>query len=262
MPINAGVRPPVPTLHLVGLPGLPEVEAGADLVALIEPVVRRAPLEVSAGDVFVITQKVVSKAEGRLVRLDTVEPSAIARQWSAAGGKDPRVIELALRETARIVRMDRGVLIAETRHGLVCANAGVDTSNVPDGWAALLPHDPDASARRIRDGLSAAFGCAVAVIVTDTFGRPWREGQANVAIGLAGLSPILDYRGRTDAHGHRLRATAIAVADELASAAELVMGKTRGVPVAVIKGAGDLDLIIGDGSARELQRRPEEDLFR
>lgn len=255
-------RPPAPTLHVIGLPGLPEVEAGADLVALIERAVRRATLEVSAGDVFVITQKVVSKAEGRLVRLDSVEPSAIARHWSAASGKDPRVVELALREAARVVRMDRGVLIVETRHGLVCANAGVDTSNVPDGWAALLPEDPDASARRIRDGLSAAFGCAVAMVVTDTFGRPWREGQTNVAIGLAGLSPILDYRGLTDGHGHRLQATAIAVADELAAAAELVMGKTRGVPVAVVKGAGVVGLILGEGSARELQRRPEEDLFR
>jgi coenzyme F420-0:L-glutamate ligase/coenzyme F420-1:gamma-L-glutamate ligase len=260
MSIITGVRPQLPTLHLVGLPGLPEVAAGDDLVALIVQAVRRTPLEVSAGDVFVITQKIVSKAEGRLVRLDTVEPSALARQWSA--GKDPRVVELTLREAVRIVRMDRGVLIAETRHGLVCANAGVDTSNVPDGWAALLPEDPDASAHRIRDGLSAAFGGAVAVIVTDTFGRPWREGQTNVAIGLAGLSPILDHRGRTDGHGHRLQATAIAVADELASAAELVMGKTRGVPVAVVKGAGELGLIIGDGSARDLRRRPEEDLFR
>jgi coenzyme F420-0:L-glutamate ligase/coenzyme F420-1:gamma-L-glutamate ligase len=262
MSINADVRPSPPTLHVLGVPGLPEVEAGDDLAGLITQAVRAVPLEVAARDVFVISQKVVSKAEGRLVRLDTVEPSALARQWSAAFGKDPRVIELTLREAVRVVRMDRGVLIAETRHGLVCANAGVDTSNVPDGWAALLPDDPDASARRIRDGLSAALGCAVAVIVTDTFGRPWREGQINVAIGLAGLSPILDYRGRTDGHGHRLQATAIAVADELASAAELVMGKTRGVPVAVVKGAGELGLIIGDGSARDLRRRPEEDLFR
>lgn len=260
MSINADARPSPPTLHVLGVPGLPEVEAGDDLVSLITKAVRAVPLEVAARDVFVITQKVVSKAEGRLVRLDTVEPSALARQWSA--GKDPRVVELTLREAVRVVRMDRGVLIAETRRGLVCANAGVDTSNVPDGWAALLPDDPDASARRIRDGLSAAFGCAVAVIVTDTFGRPWREGQTNVAIGLAGLSPILDHRGLTDGHGHRLQATAIAVADELASAAELVMGKTRGVPVAVVKGAGELGLIIGDGSARDLRRRPEEDLFR
>ena len=262
MSLNAGIRPQVPTLYLVGLPGLPEVEAGDDLVALVVQAARHAALEVAAHDVFVITQKVVSKAEGRLVRLDTVEPSAIARQWSTVSGKDARVVELVLRESVRIVRMDRGVVIAETRHGFVCANAGVDTSNVPDGWAALLPEDADASARRIRDGLGAAFGCPVAVIVTDTFGRAWREGQTNVAIGLAGLSPILDYRGRRDAHGHTLQATAIAVADELAAAAELVMGKTRGVPVAVVKGGGDIGLITGDGSAGELRRRPEEDLFR
>ena len=262
MSINAGIGTQVPTLRLVGLPGFPEIKPGDDLAALVVRGVRRAGLDVTVGDVFVITQKIVSKAEGRLARLDAIEPSAIARQWSTASGKDPRVVELVLREAVRIVRMDRGVLIAETRHGFVCANAGVDTSNVPDGWAALLPEDPDASARRIRDGLSAGFGCAVAVIVADTFGRAWREGQTNVAIGLAGLSPILDYRGQTDPHGHRLQATAIAVADELAAAAELVMGKTRGVPVAVVTGAADLGLVIGDGSARELRRRPEEDLFR
>lgn len=261
MSIDAG-HPQLPVLHLVGLGGLPEVVAGDDLVGLVVQAVRRAPVEVAANDVFVIAQKVVSKAEGRLVPLDTVEPSALARQWSRLSGKDARVVELVLREAVRIVRMDRGVLIAETRHGLVCASAGVDTSNVPDGWAALLPEDADASARRIRDGLSAAFGCAVAVIVADTFGRPWREGQTNVAIGLAGLSPIRDYRGRTDTHGHVLQVTAIAVADELAAAAELVMGKTRGVPVAVVKGGGSIGLITGDGSARELRRRPEEDLFR
>jgi coenzyme F420-0:L-glutamate ligase/coenzyme F420-1:gamma-L-glutamate ligase len=252
----------MPALHLIGLSGLPEVVAGDDLVALVVETVRRAALEVAARDVFVIAQKVVSKAEGRLVRLDTVEPSAIARQWSKVSRKDPRVVELVLREAVRIVRMERGVLIAETRHGFVCANAGVDTSNVPDGFAALLPEDADASARRIRTGLSAAFGCAVAVIVADTFGRPWREGQTNVAIGLAGLSPIRDYRGQTDTHGHVLQTTAIAVADELAAAAELVMGKTRGVPVAVVKGAGAIDLISGEGSARELRRPPEQDLFR
>jgi coenzyme F420-0:L-glutamate ligase/coenzyme F420-1:gamma-L-glutamate ligase len=261
MSIDAG-HPQMPALQLIGLAGLPEVEPGDDLVALVVEAVRGAPLEVAAQDVFVITQKVVSKAEGRLVPLDTVEPSALARQWSTASGKDARVVELVLREAVRIVRMDRGVLIAETRHGFVCANAGVDTSNVAAGWAALLPEDADASARRIRDGLSAALGCTVGVIVADTFGRAWREGQTNVAIGLAGFSPILDYRGRTDPHGHTLQATAIAVADELAAAAELVMGKTRGVPVAIVKGGGSIGLVTGDGSARELRRRPEEDLFR
>lgn len=250
------------TLQVVGLSRLPEVQAGDDLVALISHAVRAAPLEVAAHDVFVVTQKVVSKAEGRLVRLDTVEPSPFARRWSETSGKDARVVELVLREAARIVRMDRGVIIAETRHGFVCANAGVDTSNVAEGWAALLPEDPDASARRLRDGLGAAFGCAVAVIVADTFGRAWREGQTNVAIGLAGLAPVLDYRGRTDAHGRRLEATAIAVADELAGAAELVMGKARGIPVAVVKGGAGVGLTTGDGSARELRRRAEEDLFR
>lgn len=253
----------LPALHVLGVRGLPEVRQGDDLVALAVEAVRHAAIEISAGDIFVFTQKIVSKAEGRVVRLDTVQPSPRAREWAAASSRDPRVIELVLGESARIVRMERAVLIAETRHGFVCANAGVDTSNVPVGWASLLPLDPDESARRLAARLRAAFDCAVGVIVSDTFGRPWREGQTNVAIGVAGFRPIVDYRGVVDSHGHRLRMTAIAIADELASAAEVVMGKTGGVPVAVVKGARLEMADAAEGaSARALVRKPDEDLFR
>lgn len=246
-------------LRIVPIRGLPEVEAGADLGALLVDAIRRDSLAVEAGDVLVVTQKVVSKAEGRLVRLADVEPSSATALWAAEARKDPRLIELALREAVRVVRMERGVLVTETAHGLVCANSGVDSSNVKAGFATLLPADPDASARRMRAALGAAFGVPIAVIVSDTFGRPWREGQTNVAIGVAGLRPLLDLRGTTDAHGHRLQTTIIAVADELASAAELVMGKTSGVPAALVKGAR---YETGEGEARELQRPPEHDLFR
>jgi len=246
-------------LRIVGIRGLPEIEPGADLGALLVDAIRRDSLAVEAGDVVVVTQKVVSKAEGRLVSLADVEPSPATARWAAAAQKDPRLIELALREAVRVVRMERGVLITETAQGLVCANSGVDASNVKSGFATLLPVDPDASARRLRAALTTAFGRPLAVVVSDTFGRPWREGQTNVAIGVAGLRPLLDHRGTTDAHGHRLQTTVIAVADELASAAELVMGKTSGVPAALVKGA---HYLTGDGEARELQRPPEHDLFR
>jgi coenzyme F420-0:L-glutamate ligase/coenzyme F420-1:gamma-L-glutamate ligase len=247
-------------VRVVGLTGFPEVQPGDDLVALTLAAVERARLSVESGDILVYTQKIISKAEDRLVPLDTVSPSALAREWGQAWGKDPRVIELVLQDARRIIRMEKGVLIAETRHGLVCANAGVDTSNVRCGWASRLPVDPDSSARRLCAALGAAWHRSIGVIVSDTFGRPWREGQTNVAIGIAGVRAILDYRGAADSHGQPLRASAIAVADELAAAAELVMGKTRGIPIAVVKGT----MFMGRGgeTARDLVRRPEEDLFR
>lgn len=248
-----------PELRVIGIPGLPEAGPGDDLVALIAGAMSRAAIPVAAGDVFVVAHKIVSKAEGRIIRLSDVEPSALARRWAVEIGKDPRLVELVLRESTRIVRMDRGVLIAQTRHGFVCANAGVDASNVSDGFAALLPDDPDASASRLRDGLARAFGVEVAVIVSDTFGRAWRDGQVNVAIGVAGLRPLIDYRGGVDAFGRRLQATLIATADELASAAELVMRKTEGVPVAIVRG---VRYEAGPGTARELIRPPAQDLFR
>jgi coenzyme F420-0:L-glutamate ligase / coenzyme F420-1:gamma-L-glutamate ligase len=246
-------------LHLFAVAGLPEVARGADLGGLIAEGVVRSGRGVESGDVFVIAQKVVSKAEGAVVRLDEVVPSAMAIQWAAEAGKDPRVIEVILRETRRIVRMDRGLLIAETRHGFVCANAGVDGSNVADGFVTVLPADPDASAERLRAQLAAAFGCPVAVIVSDTFGRAWREGVVNVALGVAGLQPLIDYRGSVDSYGRPLTSTVIALADELAAAAEIVTRKSAGTPVAIVRGAAEW---AGTGTGQMLVRDPARDLFR
>ncbi len=246
-------------LHIHALPGLPDVAPGDDLPALIAAAVARSGRPIAAGDMFIVAQKVVSKAEGALVRLDDVEPSPPARAWADRYDKDARVVEIVLREAARIVRMERGIIIAETRHGFVCANAGVDASNVPAGFACVLPRDPDASAVRLRDGLSAIFGERVGVIISDTFGRPWREGAVNVALGVAGVTAVLDLRGRPDQHGRRLQTTVIAVADELAAAAELVMGKTCRTPVAIVRGAGEW---LGEATGRALLRDASADLFR
>ncbi len=247
-------------VRVLGIRGLPDVVPGDDLASLIARALAEARIAAEAGDVFVIGHKIVSKAEGRLVALASVEPSALAQRYAAAAGKDARLIELVLREAVRIVRMDRGVIIAETRHGFVCANAGVDASNVGSGMAALLPEDPDGSAGRLRAGLARALRVEVGVIVADTFGRPWREGQVNVALGVAGLPPLVDYRGCADTHGRPLQASVIAVADEIASAAELVMGKTDRVPAAIVRGVKAAAQ--GAGSGRELLRPPAQDLFR
>jgi coenzyme F420-0:L-glutamate ligase/coenzyme F420-1:gamma-L-glutamate ligase len=231
---------------------MPEVEPGADLGELVAGV---AALE--DGDVVVLAQKVVSKAEGRLVRLDDVEPSERAREL--AGGEDPRRIEVIIRESVRVVRSRPPLVIAETRHGFVCASAGVDASNAPEaGVLVLLPEDPDASAERIRARLRELTGREVAVLVTDSFGRPWRQGTTDVAIGAAGLQVLLDLRGTRDRVGYELHATTIALADEIAGAAELVMGKTDGVPGAVVRGLS----VAGDGRARDLVMPAERDLFR
>jgi len=214
---------------------------------------------VESGDVFVVAQKIVSKAEGAIRRLDEVAPSAMAIAWAKETGKDARLVEVILGEARRIVRMDRGILIAETRHGFVCANAGVDSSNVEPGFATVLPEDPDASAERLRKALSDGFGQPVAVIVSDTFGRAWREGVVNVALGVAGLMPLLDYRGGSDSFDRPLTSTVIALADELASAAEIVTRKSAGTPVAIVRGAAEW---AGDGNGRMLIRDPSRDLFR
>jgi len=213
---------------------------------------------VAAGDVFVIAQKIVSKAEGRVVILDAIVPSARAAKWAQEWGKDPRVIELVLRESKRIIRMERGVIVAETSHGFVCANAGVDLSNADEGTAILLPDDPDASARVLQARLCEALGADIGIIISDTFGRPWREGLVNVALGVAGVAALIDYRGERDANGKLLQATIIALADELASAAELVMGKADRVPIAIIRGVASA----ARGSGRDLIRPEEKDLFR
>jgi coenzyme F420-0:L-glutamate ligase / coenzyme F420-1:gamma-L-glutamate ligase len=240
------------TVTIAPVEGLPEIREGDDLAALIA---ERA--ELRDGDVIVIAQKAVSKAEGRVVRLAEVEPSDRARELAA--DRDPRQHEVILREAARLVRTRPPLVIAETRHGFVCASAGVDASNAPEPeTVVLLPEDPDASAARIRDHLRELAGAEVGVIVSDSFGRPWRQGTTDVAIGAAGIRPLLDLKGVTDAVGYELHATVIAVADELAGAAELVMGKTSGVPAAVIRGV-DAD---GEGSALELVMPADRDLFR
>lgn len=246
-------------VRVIPLTGLPEVQQGDDLAALILDGAREGP-GIEAGDVVVVTQKIVSKAEGRVVSLEDVRPSAEAGRLGVETEKDPRLVELILQESIRIVRQRGPVLITETKHGFVCANAGIDASNVgPEGLVSLLPKDPDRSAAAIRGALRERIGTDVAVIITDTFGRPWREGHTNVAIGLAGMLPFVDYVGQSDPHGYELRVSTLAVADELAAAAELVHGKLEAVPVAIIRGYA---YPRGEGSARELVREAEKDLFR
>jgi len=250
-------------IALYALPGIPDVQTGDDVAKVILDALQRASLLLTDGDVIVVTQKIVSKAEGCTVNLTDVEPSPEAQALAAAADKDPRLVEVILRGSRGVVRQREGTLIMETRHGWICANAGVDRSNVssPAGDIALtLPEDPDASARRIRDGLMAATGADVAVIITDTHGRPWRLGTVNVALGVAGMLPIADLRGQLDMFGYALRVTTVARADELAAAAGLVTGQAaEGLPVVLIRGA---DYPHGDGRATDMQRPPDKDLFR
>lgn len=224
-------------LELIALQGIPEVTPGDDVGELIAQSLRDGDLGLSDGDVLVVTQKIVSKAEGRVVDLATIVPSDIAIRFAERWERDPRQVELVLRESAEVVRMARGgLIISRTRHGFVCANAGVDLSNVAEDRATLLPVDPDASARLIRDRLSELTGSRPAVVVSDSFGRPWRNGIVNVAIGSAGLEVLRDLRGDPDAGGRPMRATIIAVGDELASAADLVGGKVEQRPVVLVRG--------------------------
>jgi coenzyme F420-0:L-glutamate ligase/coenzyme F420-1:gamma-L-glutamate ligase len=224
------------TLQVFGVPGLPEIVPGSDLAAMILTAAAEAGTPLADGDVVVVTSKIVSKAEGRLVELADVEPSPFALEWSRTWDKDPAVTELVLRESKRIVRQLGPILITETHHGFVCANSGIDqSSSGAHGRVVLLPVDPDASARTIRTGLRAG-GVDAAVIISDTFGRAWREGQTDIAIGVAGIEPILSYIGQVDPHGHEFKVQAICTADELTGAAELVKGNVSRVPVAVVRG--------------------------
>ena len=244
-------------LRIIPVTGIPEISPGDDLT---ETLISATGDALSDGDVLVVTHKVVGKAEGRIVDLRAVEPSALAKQFAGEYGKDPRQIEVVLRESRRIVRMDRGVIISETHHGFVCANAGVDASNVRDAASVcLLPVDPDASARRIREALAERLNLDVAVIVSDSFGRAWRFGITDIAIGVAGMNPLVDYRGERDAHGRLMDASVLAVADEISGAAELVMGKTENVPAAIVRGY-DYERAIG--AASDLIMPPERDMFR
>jgi coenzyme F420-0:L-glutamate ligase / coenzyme F420-1:gamma-L-glutamate ligase len=253
-------RPTPSRIEIIPLRSLPEVRHGDDLALLVTKAAAREQVSLQSGDICVLAQKIVSKAEGSVVCLRKITTSPLARAWARIRHEDPRFIEVVLRESARVVRMTERALIAETRHGFVCANAGVDRSNVPGkDWVSCLPADPDASARRFVRGVQRLAGVSVAAIISDTFGRAWRLGQANVAIGAAGIEVIKDLCGAKDGHGHSLRSTILAVGDELAAAAGLVMGKIERVPAVIVRG---YESSRGRGSARELIRPAAEDLFR
>jgi coenzyme F420-0:L-glutamate ligase/coenzyme F420-1:gamma-L-glutamate ligase len=252
-------------VRVIGIDGMPEVRPGDDLAGLIGDAIAASGTGLDQGDLVVVTHKIVSKAEGQLVDLRGVEPSPLARRFAEQWGKDPRKIEVVLREAQRIVRMANGIIIAETRHGFVCANAGVDASNVSPDTVVLLPLDPDASAARLREALGNRFGFAIesapAVIISDSFGRPWRQGIVNVAVGVSGMAPLADYRGLQDAAGYELSASVLAVADEVAAAAELVMHKLAGRPIAIVRGY-EPPLPVAPGTGQDLIIGPERDLFR
>ncbi len=251
-------------VEIIALAGLPEIQAGDDLAALIGDALAATPgaLPLAPGDVVVVTQKVVSKAEGAVVDLRTVEPRPDAVTWAERWDRDPRAIEVVLREARRVVRMEKGVLITETPQGFVCANGGVDASNVGPAsgdLVTLLPVDPDASAAGIRAALRTRFGADLAVVISDSFGRPWRWGIVDVALGVAGLHPLEDLRGVPDADGRVMKTTVRAVADEIASAAELALGKTAGRPVALVRGANPP---LGEDSIQSALIPADTDLFR
>jgi len=245
-------------IQLVPLEGIPAISPGNDLVSLLAAAARRSSVE--PGDLLVVCQKAVSKSEGRVVSLARVQASAVAEQIGREIEKDPRIVEVILGETRRIVRMDQKHLIVETRQGLVCANAGVDESNsLDESTVILLPEDPDASARYLYAGLRERESLDLPVLITDTFGRPWREGLVEVAIGIAGFVPLLDFRGKRDLTGRELHHTVVAVADELAAAAGLLMDKDRGIPAVLVRG---YPYQRGEGRSAELLRERSKDLFR
>ena len=251
-------------LTLIGLDGLPEIEGGASLARLLLEAIDRARVELTSGDILVLAQKIVSKAEGRRVRLTDVVPSARASELAARVDKDPRLVELVLRESREVLRARRGVLIVEHRLGFVMANAGIDRSNVPHGAneesVLLLPEDPDLSARRLRDTLREFSGVAVGVVINDSFGRAWRNGLAGVAIGVAGVPAVVDLRGRPDRQSRPLEVTQVAAADELASAASLLMGQgNESIPAVLARG---FPYGTREACAQELVRARTEDLFR
>lgn len=246
-------------VRVIPVGSIGRVKVGDDVGTIIIAALRREELVLGDGDIIVVTQKIVSKSEGRIVKLRDVRPTKRAMTLAVELRKDPKLVQLILGESRRVVRKGHGVLITETRHGFVCANSGVDMSNVEKGYATLLPVDPDSSAKRIRGQLEGATGRRLAVVVTDTFGRPWREGQIDLAIGCSGISPMQRLVGRTDPYGYLLKVTQPAVADEVASAAELVMSKLAMVPVAVVRG---VRFDRGESGVRSLVRKPGLDLFR
>jgi coenzyme F420-0:L-glutamate ligase/coenzyme F420-1:gamma-L-glutamate ligase len=260
--MSAGPTQAVASLEILALQGIPEVTPGDDLADLIASALESTGTVLQDEDVLVVTQKVVSKAEGRVVALASVQPSATAVEFATRWGKDPRQVELVLRESVEVVRMEAGLIIGRTRHGFVCANAGVDLSNVGGGdVATLLPDDPDASARALREALGERSGARPAVVISDSFGRPWRNGIVNVAIGTAGIEALADLRGQPDAQGRERRSTVIAAADELASAADLAGGKVAQRPVVLIRGYAYEPSGADDRGAQALVMPREQDLF-
>jgi|TARA_B110000263_G_scaffold194220_1_gene172451 coenzyme F420-0:L-glutamate ligase/coenzyme F420-1:gamma-L-glutamate ligase len=248
-------------IEIIAVPGLPEVVEGDNLSTMIYDAVRDQCANLEDGDVVVVAQKIVSKSEGAVVDLKTITPSEQAHELAETVKKDPRLVEVILQQSAQIVRTAPGVLITETIHGLVCANSGVDSSNsAQDDHVIILPPDPDKSARGLKSGLEKRSGVRIGIVVSDSFGRPWREGSTNIAVGIAGFEPLEDARGRGDDHGRVLHATVVAVADELASAAQLVMGEFGGVPAAIVRGAQITSSDSADAGL--LQRSPKTDLFR
>lgn len=248
------------SIQLFAIRGIPEVRPGDDIVAMIARAAESMNFEFADGDILVVAQKIVSKSEGRLVNLESIKPSEFAREVGARQNRDPRLVEVILNESSSIVRIDDHVIITETKHGFVCANAGVDRSNVVGrDWVALLPVAPDDSALLLKTRIAERLNVNVAVIITDTFGRAWREGLTNAAIGVAGMRPVLDMRGRMDDHGKELSATVLAIADEIAASSGLLMRKTSRIPVVVMRG---YYFDHGEGSARQLIRPRERDLFR
>ncbi len=257
---SLGKKERVPEIRIIGVPGLPEIRPGDRIPILLQARLQALRLKLKPGDILLITQKIISKAEGAVVDLRTVTPSPFALDFARRTQKDPCLVEVVLQQSRRIVRMDRDILICETRHGWICANAGVDQSNVSgENFVTVLPAEPDGSARRLCQELRDLFHFHLPVILTDTFGRPWREGLTNVAIGSAGLEPLLDWRGKKDPFGYELQKTLVAVADELAAAAELVMSKTEGIPIAVVRG---YDYRPSEEGSQKLIRPAAKDMFR
>ena len=252
-------------VRVIGIDGVPEVRPGADVAALIADAILASGVGLEPDDIIVVTHKIVSKAEGKIVDLAGIEPSPLAIRIAAHDDKDPRKIEVVLREAVRVVRMTGSLIIAETRHGFICANAGVDASNAAAESVVLLPDDPDASAARIRAALASRFGFDLdqtpGIVISDSFGRPWRKGIVNIAVGVSGMAPLVDYRGLRDSAGYELSASVLAVADEIASAAELVMHKLAARPVAIVRGY-EPPLSGEPGTGRDLVLGPERDLFR
>jgi coenzyme F420-0:L-glutamate ligase / coenzyme F420-1:gamma-L-glutamate ligase len=248
-------------IRIIPIKGIGEISPGVDLGNIIYEALSNQDLILEQGDILVVTQKIVSKAEGRTVHLTDIQPSPLAQTIAKQGQKDARHVEVVLCESKRIVRMDRGIIISETHHGFICANAGVDESNVDgESQLTLLPIDPDQSAQTLHTRLQALSGeHNIAVIISDTWGRPWRDGQVNMAIGLAGMEPLVDYRGQRDHYGYELQASLIAIADELAAASELVMGKIEHIPVALIRG---YSYPRGKGDIHALIRESTTDMFR